>query len=125
MLEMSIKYLEGLSFHMDIKVVEPREKLNGVYVEYLDSWLLHNSQEMPLILKAIGMKKVGYRLETLQEVWAWQPWGYTQYRLIHWFIKAYWWLLRWLYNNTRMFKRIPPGQIFSWKYFTPYTWIKK
>jgi len=125
MLEISVRYLEGLNFHMDIKVIEPREKLNGVYVEYLDNRTLHSSPEMPLILKAIGMKRAGYCLERDTEIWAWQPWGYIQYRLIHWFIKTYWWLLRWLYDNARMFKQIPPGTMFSWKYFTPYTWLRR
>lgn len=124
MLQMSVKYLEGLNFHWDIKIVEPREKQNGVYVEFIDRNLLRQSPELAVIFKAIGLHKVDEHFESFTDVYAWGRWGKLRFSLIRLLILAYWRTLYFLYDNGRVFKEIPPGQCFSWRYFTPYTWLR-
>ena len=125
MIEVSIKHLEGLNFMADVKIVEPREKRNGVYVEYVDERLLDSSLEFKFILRAIGMRQVGEAFEKRAYIYGFYPWGYWQYKVIRHLARVYWMLLLWLYDNARMFKQIPPAEMFSWKYFTPYTWFKR
>lgn len=124
MIEVTVKYLEGLNFIADIKIVEPREKRNGVFIEYVDKKLLREAPEFKHILRAFGMRKTGDCLERGADIYTFYPWGYLQYKVIHLLVKVYWKAIFWLYNNARMFKQIPSGEMFSWSYFTPYTWVK-
>ena len=124
MIEVSINHLEGLNFIADVKIVEPREKENGVFIERIEGNLAKKSPEFISIIKAFGMRKVGRSVVTDTDVYTFYPWGYFQYRLVHFWFRIYWEAIRWLYNNARMFKAIPQGEMFSWSYFTPYIWIK-
>ena len=123
MIEVSVHYLEGLTFIADIKVVEPREKEKGVYVEHVD-WRISADPVTRVILKAYGLRRVGTGLVDRTDVYTFYPWGYWQYKAVHQVFRGYWWMVRFLYDNARLFKAIPPQEIFSWGYFTPYVWLK-
>lgn len=124
MIEVSVKHLEGLNFIVDVKIVEPREKKNGVYIEYVDRRTLYESPVFKFILRAFGMRQIGEAPERHAYIYAFHPWGYWQYKMIYLLIKAYLMSLWWLYGNARIFKQIPPAEMFSWKYFTLYIWCK-
>jgi len=124
MVAISINHLEGLNFIADVKIVEPREKKNGVFIEYVKRDIRLKSPELHLILKAFGMRKVGEEYEMDSDIYTFYPWGYAQYKFIHFWLKIHWRIIHWLYDNGRMFKQIPSGEMFSWSYFTPYVWVK-
>ena len=123
MIEVTTKTLDGVSFLTNAKIVEPREKRNGVYVELVSERMYRNT-EMGVILKGFGLRKVGHDLACDYDIYTFHPWGYWQYRVVRYLLRAYWWLIRFLYDNARMFKEIPPSNRFSWSYFTPYVWVR-
>ena len=45
MIAVSINHLEGLNFIADVKIVEPREKENGVFIERIAEDLIKKSPE--------------------------------------------------------------------------------
>lgn len=122
MIEATTRTVEGVRFIADAKIVEPREKRNGVYVESVTRGLLGNS-ELGAILTGFGMRKVGEDWSRDCIIYAFYPWGYWQYKVVRHLLRAYWWSTWFLYDNARVFKGIPPGEMFSWRYFTPYRWV--
>jgi len=121
MIETSVRHRENLNFIYDIKIVEPREKRNGVYVELVK--YKYMTSEMTTILKAIGMRYSGEDELTDSSVYTFYPWGYYQYILMRKILKAYWWFIKVLYYNARFFQPVEVGEKFSWKYFTPVSWF--
>ncbi len=120
----TVKTIEGVQFISDIEIVEPREKIHGVYVELIGYNLSHSAKELPSILHKLGLRHTGYDINRDSYIYAFYPWGYYQYKIMRVILKAYWWSLWFLYNNTRVFKEIPHNEVFSWHYFTPYVWVK-
>ena len=125
MIESTIDTIDGVHFLKDIKFVDPYEYENGVHIEKVSRRLLDKAPETEGILKVMGMREVGidYCLDAV--IYARYPMGYFVYKATHHLLRGYWWLIRFLYNNARMFRQIPEAECFSWKYFTPYVWFKK
>ena len=122
MIEITTKTVDGVNFIFDFKIVEPRDKEYGLSIEYVD-WRCE--KEVKPILYALGLRRIGERLERAVSIYAFYPWGYFQYKLIIGLARIYWRVIAWLYDNARLFKQIPEYERFSWKYFTPYTWLKR
>ena len=116
---------EGVRFISSVKFAEPYDYENGVRVEKISKRLLDQVPETALLLNSLGLRKVGKDLWFDAYVYASYPLGYIQYKIVRHILMGYWWLMRFLYNNARMFKQIPSGGCFSWRYFTPYTWFKR
>lgn len=116
---------EGVRFLSRVRFVEPYDYENGVWVEKVSRRTLDQVPETALLLKSLGLKKVGFDHRWDTNVYALYPLGYIQYKVIRHALTGYWWLVRFLYNNARMFQQISSAECFSWKYFTPYVWIKK
>lgn len=122
MIVTTVEEVDGVRFIASVRIIEPREKRNGVCVE-LVSRMISDDTGIGAILKGFGMKNVGRDLYQDVDIYAFYPWGYCQYKIAQYLFKAYWWLIRFLYDNARLFKEIPPGEMFSWRYLTPYRWM--
>lgn len=116
---------EGIRFLGKIRFCEPYDYENGVRVEKVTRRFLEQSPELSHILRTLGLRKVGFDFCYDANVYAHYPMGYVQYKVTHHLFTGYWWLVRFLYNNARIFQQIPPAECFSWRYFAPYVWIKK
>ena len=125
MIEYTTKTIEGVNFISDTKFVEPFEYRNGIRVEMVSGRLLNRSPEMAGVLLMMGLRKVGIDPCYDAEIYAHYPLGYYIYRATHYLLNGYWWGIRFLYKNARVFQQIPDTECFSWRYFTPYTWFKK
>ena len=125
MIQISQDYVDGVSFISDIKIIEPFGYENGVQVERISNNCLKSSTRR--ILKALGMRKVsdGQMFDRDCEIWVAYPVNYYRYKMTHCLLRGYWKTVRFLYDNARIFKAIPPGECFSWRYFTPYVWYKQ
>lgn len=115
---------DGGVFIKDLRLLGPPDLTwNGVpaYRVYERRWV--GGQLTKVQLASLGLHKVGYDVEYDNGIYVkgWVPsllarfFGFMTYHV-------YWSLLRWLYDNGRVFQVITPGERFSWRYFTPYVW---
>jgi len=125
MIEITVKYVDGVRFVDSWKVVEPIEVRHGVQIERVSRQLLEASPGAESFLKMIGLKRVEVEPWTDVYIYAFYPMSWLWLEFIRRASCVYWRILRWLYNNARMFKQIPEGEMFSWRYSTPYTWLKR
>jgi len=119
-----VKLLEGVRFIINVKLEEPFEHKYGVRIERISGRLLAESKEFRIILKALGFRKVEEEPWTDNIIYVQYPVCYIRYKAIQALINAYYKTILFLYDNARLFKKIPEGEQFSWRYFTPYTWFK-
>jgi len=124
MITTKVKVLEGVRFRIDVSLEEPFEYRHWVRVEKVSRRLLDNSKEFRIILKALGFREVEEEPWTDSVIFAQYPVCYIRYKAVQFLVNSYWKILLFLYDNARLFKRIPEGEQFSWRYFTPYTWFK-
>lgn len=122
MIQISTKYVDGVSFISDFKFVPPYETRNGVRVELVSYEMSRNAKTIA-VLKSLRLKKVGRDFSTREDIYA-LPLDFVRIKVALAFVKVYWTSLWWVYDNMRVFKRIPEGSMFSWKYFIPYCWIQ-
>lgn len=123
MITTTVSQVDGLNFIVDVKLEPPFEYRNGVRVELVSSRVLVEAPECKLILTALGFELVDFDLVTDSYIYAQLPYRFIQYKVVSFLLRFYWWSIRFLYNNARMFKQIPQGERFSWRYFTPYVWF--
>jgi hypothetical protein len=123
MIETTIKQVDGLNFVIDVKLVPPFEYRNGVRVELVSSRMSVEAPEFKLILTALGFELVDFDGCTNSYIYAQLPYRFIQYKVARFLLRFYWWSIRSLYDNARMFKQIPQGERFSWRYFTLYVWF--
>ena len=125
-IEVTMREVDGVRFLDRVRILEPDMKRKGVGVHLITHQIenMDFHRELMMSLESLGLRKVDY----LQE---YRAFAYVQYRLpfivykvVGWSWTAYWRTIRFLYDNARMFKQIPPGDCFSWKYFTPYCWYR-
>ena len=116
---------EGVRFISKIRFVEPYEYENGVRVEKVERRQIEQEPEAALLLNSLGLKRVGFDDCWDAYIYALYPIGYVQYKVVQHILTGYYWLVKFLYNNARMFQQIPVGTQFSWKYFTPYAWLRR
>ena len=117
MIEIIEREVEGVRFIVDLKIQEPDFKVGGVGVHRVSQRFIGDSSCNP---ESWGLRKVGY--DASWRAFEYAAKGYLLVKLIRVVNKAYWHTLRFLYDNVRMFKQIPGGEAFSWRYFTPYVW---
>lgn len=122
MITTKVKVLEGVKFQIDVSLEEPFEYRHGVRVEIINH--RYEDKTTYIILKALGFRFVEYEPWTDNAIYIQHRIPYLRYKLVKNLIKAYWATLVFLYDNARIFKKIPEGEQFSWEYFTPYTWFK-
>ena len=124
MIEITVDEIEGTRFLKDFKLVEPLEKRHGVVVERVSCRELQD-ENFNLALKLMGFRRgeLIYWYDAYEYVQ--YPIPYYWYRAVNLFLKCYWKVLKFLYDNARLFKQIPEGECFSWRSFTPYVWFKK
>ena len=120
MIEITIKYIDGVQFLDTFKIVS-WEKVDGVNAQLVSRKLINQSYTNHII-RTLGLVKVGYDASMRADIFV-KKYGLS--RLYLKLSKVYWRLVRFMYDNCRLFKQIPLGSEFSWRYFTPYTWIKK
>ena len=124
MITTEVKLLEGVRFIINVKLEEPFEHKYGVRIERISGRFLAESKEFRIILKALGFRKVEEEPWTDNIIYVQYPVCYIRYKAIQALINAYYKTILFLYDNARLFKKIPEGEQFSWRYFTPYTWFK-
>ena len=125
MIEATESCIDGVRFIDNIRFCEPYLYENGVKVERVSERLLIEGRHIDLMLKALGLRRVGWDYCYRSAVYAHYPIGYVQYKAVRFLLQGYWRTIKFLYSNARMFKQIPEAECFSWRYFTPYTWFKK
>jgi len=125
MIEYSIDTIDGVQFLKDMKFVKPYEYENGIMIERIPLSSLNRRPELDGILLLMGMRRVGSDYCTHSYIYTLYPFGYYGYKLTHHLLRVYWWMVRFLYNNARIFQQIPEAECFSWRYFTPYVWYEK
>ena len=125
MIETTVDTIDGVQFLKDIRIVEPIEKRHGVPVELVSWRLADNNPEFIRALKLLGLKKIDFDPSYRADVYAKFPISYIRLKITMAALHTYWAIIRWLYNNARVFKQIPENGCFSWRYFTPYTWFNK
>lgn len=121
MIEVTTREVDGILFIRDMKILEPDGTYGGVPYHIVQR---RNADEECLrFIKAAGLRKAG-RLDVQDADM------YTEGNISYWRIKTagflfriYWSVVKWLYDNGRIFKQITPGSRFSWSYFTPYCWL--
>jgi hypothetical protein len=122
MIETTVKEVDGVRFLDDLRVLEPDERRNGVGV-HLIRWDM--SGEALAALRLLGLRKVGDDPRWRADLYVEYPLPYCWYKVVSTGLRAYWWAVRFLYDNARFFQRIPENEVFSWRYFTPYVWWRK
>ncbi len=122
MIEVTAKYVDGVNFIDKVKIIS-WERRHGIPVQQVDYKVLKEPL-VKSILKSLMLEEVDYDPCCRITYFAQRPVNDYVFKLIKWSFSVYWYLVRWLYNNARMFKQIPSGEMFSWRYFTPYTWFK-
>lgn len=109
----------GRSFIDSVRVVPPIYREHGVHVE-LVSWLMDKVPETQKMMSSLGFKRLGERPEDGAWVYVRQGRCALQYKVLESLHRAQLPILRWLYFHARLFQTIPPGEMFSWRYFTPF-----
>lgn len=123
-IEVTTDTVEGVSFIRDVRLVPPFERMNGITVELVRASLLLHPQVREA-LKAVGLKEVGYAEHQGAVIYAHSTPSFLLYHIVYCFNKSHWAIVKWLYNNARMFQQIPEGEAFSWRYFTPFCWYRR
>jgi len=123
MIESTIDEAEGVRF-IHTSLVPPYETRNGIKIERIIEKLMFTPEVMGVV-KQLGLKYVGYDVETDCGLYTHTWLGSIQYRCTKKIIGCYWRVIRFLYLNARMFQIIPEGECFSSRYFTPYAWGRK
>ncbi len=121
MIEVKAKYVDGVQFVNNVRITPPYEYEKGVRVEIVDR-RMGKETEVLKVLRSLGLKQVGTDLSRRADIYASYPVNFIRYKITMFLWKSYWLSVWWLYDNTRMFKQIPAGEIFSLRYFTPYCW---
>jgi len=124
MIEISVREEEGVRFIDKVKVVS-WEKRKGLPVQLIDELLLRVNPEMDRILKMLWLERVDEDENHPVVIYAQRPVNDLFYLLLKWWCGIYFKVIRFAYRELRVFKQIPPGEYFSWRYFTPYTWLKR
>ena len=123
MIEITIRVVDGVRFYGNIRVLAPDIKRYGVGIHLLNESIVQDA-ELMRYLKIVGLKKVGYDFSLRSGEYTETTRSFLWYKAFNRFFVVYWWCIRWLYDNARVFKQIHEGTMFSWKYFTPYVWYK-
>lgn len=116
MIEVTTDYIDGVMFYQ-FRLLKPEQKKLGIGIHRVD-WKLRDRH-----LSLLGLRKVGQETYCRVDLYASM---YPSYILscIYFLERGYWKTIRFLYDNARLFKQIPQGERFSWRYFTPYVWVK-
>ena len=120
MIEVSVKVVDGVRFIDTIKVVPPYYTRNGVKVELVHYNIIREAQP---ILGILGYKKCGYDIITDSYIFV--PTWYHKfiYKILEFLLLLYHRSIWFLYDNARLFREIPPGECFSWRYFILYHYL--
>ena len=125
MITTMIDEVDGVRFYTNIKILEPDYRKFGVGLHWVSDRLIDNEPEVLRYLKAVGLRETEYDISMRAFGYAQYPLHYLHFKVVEFLFKRYWWCIRWLYDNARVFKQIPPNETFSWKYFTLYCWYKR
>lgn len=124
MIEITTSEVDGVRFYKGIRILEPDDRIGGFPIHFIPDVAVRDPELMRAI-KVLGLKRVGRDLPSLSELYAQFPRAYIGVKLTQFMLSVYWGVIRWLYDNARVFKEIPPYEHFSWQYFTPYVWCRK
>lgn len=125
MIETTIDQVDGVTFYKNIRILEPDTTIGGMGVHYIPWMLTDRDPEFMRAIGVLGMRRVGESVSWRAGEYAQFPLPYLLIKLVQFALRIYWYSIRWLYDNARVFKQIPENQCFSWAYFTPYVWYKK
>ena len=125
MIEVSVNEIDGVRFLRDIKILEPDKVEHGVGIHFIPLRCNYDDKEVLRAIRLLGLREVGFDLSRRAFEYAEYPMPFYWYKFVEFLLKAYWAVIRWLYDNARVFEQIPPNMQFGWSYFTPYVWYKK
>ena len=125
MIEVAVSEIEGVQFYTNIKILEPDEWIAGMGIHRIHNKVVRGESQFMRAIKVLGLRRVGEQPEYKAGIYAQFPLPYIPIKVIQSWLKIYWWVIRFLYDNARIFQQIPPMYPFSWAYFTPYTWYKR
>jgi hypothetical protein len=124
MLKTTVKYVDGVRFIDKVRFLDMDERRHGIPVHYVDDELLRNTDGLETVLKLHGLWKVDFAYERKASIYTHGWVNFVVFKIVDAVFTLYWPTIRWLYDNARIFKQIPTGTMFSWRYFTPYVWFK-
>ncbi|MGW8177262.1 MAG: hypothetical protein ACWGQW_00475 [bacterium] len=122
MLQFSIEHVENHNFLINIELVEPMTRRNGVIVEDID---MRTADDYPAIVKVLpqlGFYYLGEDENRDAYLYALDWWGYMQFKCVAFLFKMYQRTIVWLYRYGRVIQEIPVYEPMSIWYFTP-LWI--
>jgi len=123
MIESTVRTVGNEQF-TTMRLLEPDRTRYGMRVHYIGKSFLRDAPEAESYLRGLGLSKVRYEEWRGLYVYAERfPW--LVMKVLGFGMNAYWWVMMWAYFNARVFQPIPPGEMFSWKVFTPYVWGKE
>ena len=124
MIETTIATMDnGVNYFTTHRLLKPDKKWHGIDVHLIDPRLLDIYPTLENELKTLGLRQVYYDIE----------WDYLYFAqtlpsyfasAIQFLYQIYWGIIRWLYHYGKVFQRIPDGERFSWRYFTPIVFVK-
>jgi len=120
MIEITIKHVDGIDFIDKVHILEPDKIWHGIGVHMVS---MRVDKQAAGFLNLLGLRKVYFDCNYKAYYYARTPFAYYV-KGAEFLCRIYWVLIRWLYDNARIFKQIPEGELFSWRYFTPYVWYK-
>ena len=122
MIEVTVHDREGVKFY-EYCLIEPFRRENGVIVEHIRASLMGRPHIQQMITD-LGLVYVGHDVVTDSEIYTLSELALRFYRTRERLFRVYWSAIRFLYYNARMFQQVPEGERFSWRYFTPYAWLR-
>ena len=102
------------------RIREPYEYKMGVRIERVSDRFM--TPECAEKVRFLGLRKVGVDSWARCTIYAHYPMGYAWYKVAHFLLREYRRVI-WLLMKSRMFQ-VPLGDRFSWRYFTPYVWVR-
>jgi len=129
MIEVTRTYADGASFVTGVRLKDTGERIGGVRVHYVDKIFLTDCPHVEFFLKSLGLRRIG------EEDWSRRAYPYAESIQSYLYLKTFYFLtnlyfkfMKFLYLNATLFRRIPVGEQFSWRYCTLFIWynnIKK
>lgn len=123
MIETTIREVEGVKFLETVKIVS-WETRKGIPVQEVDAEVIGETW-WEGIRKMLMLEEVEYDFSRKTYIYAQRPVNDITYKVVEFIGRFYWKLMRFLYDECRVFKGIPAGEMFSWRYFTPYVWYRR
>ena len=122
MIEVTEKIIDGAKFYT-YSLSKPDIVIYGIPIYQLSDKILMGT-DVSSRLSALGLRFVAHYPACRYRLYAQYPIPYFRFKVLEFLARIYWAVLHFSYNNACLFRRIPEGECFSWKYCFFYCWYK-